>query len=69
MLGVDSVEYAPLDDEQRHGIYRALGFEGANLDAVAHGLIQEYGGLPRTKVVAHRAVRPIKSTSVAVKWP
>jgi hypothetical protein len=52
MVGIDSVEYAPIDDEQRHEILAALGIGEGDAEAAANGLMERYGRLPHTKAIA-----------------
>lgn len=52
LVAIDSVEYAPLDDGDRHDIFRALRIHERELDAVSQGLMHDYSRLPHTKAIA-----------------
>lgn len=52
LQGVDSVEFAPLSEQHRQGIFRAMEIGQQELGAVAHGLMNGFRSLPATKAVA-----------------
>lgn len=52
LKAVDSVEFAPLTERHRSGIFQALEIGHHEVSRVAHGLMHEFQSLPATKAIA-----------------